>query len=187
MKYVAINKNEFNVGNYFIVPIRQDDMENIRKWRNAQMNVLRQPVKISQEDQVFYFETKIKPSFKDIETEQLLFSFLHKNLLIGYGGLVNLSWNDKRAEMSFLLDDKRAKNDILYKNDMTNFISLIKMVVFEELKFNRLFTETYDFRLKHISILEENGFIKEGELRKHIIDFGKSYNSIIHGILKSES
>ncbi len=186
MKYIALEQNNFSQGNYNIIPIRQEDMESIRKWRNAQMPILRQAVKLSSDDQALYFKNEVKSFFSDNETKQLLFSFLKKNQLIGYGGLVNLSWKDKRAEMSFLLDDQRAKDNKLYKEDMNNFISLIKKVVFEEMKFNRMFTESFAFRKFHISILEDNGYKKEGVMRNHIFEFGKFYDSIVHGIVKGD-
>ena len=79
-----------------------------------------------------------------------------------------------------------AEKKTLYKEDMTNFISLIKKVVFEEIKFNRMFTESFAFREYHISILEENAYKKEGILRDHIVEFGKFYDSIVHGIIKGD-
>jgi len=185
-KYTALQQNEFSYSDYVLVPIRSEDMENIRQWRNAQMSVLRQSVKLSQDDQKLYFENVIKSSFADKQTKQLLFSFIKNNQLIGYGGLVNISWKDKRAEMSFLLDDQRAQKKIQYKEDMANFICLIKKVIFEEMKFNRVFTETFAFRTFHISILEENGYVKEGSLREHILESSKFYDSIIHGIVKGD-
>jgi RimJ/RimL family protein N-acetyltransferase len=187
IKYIALKQNIFSYGDYILVSIRREDMERIRLWRNAQMSVLRQSVKLSSVDQKLYFENVIKSSFNDKETKQLLFSLIKNDQLIGYGGLVNISWKDKRAEMSFLLDDQRAKNKTLYNEDMVNFIYLIKRVIFEEMKFNRLFTETYAFRKLHISILEKNGFVKEGILRNHILKSGKFYDSIIHGMIKGDA
>ena len=54
------------------------------------------------------------------------------------------------------------------------------------MKFNRVFTETFAFRTFHISILEENGYMKEGILRNHILESGKFYDSIIHGMIKGD-
>lgn len=186
MKYVALKENKFNLDDYTLIPIRQKDMEIIRKWRNAQMSTLRQSAKLSMIDQKLYFTNVVKSNFTNKETEQLLFSLLKNNHLIGYGGLVNLSWKDKRAEMSFLLDDQRAKNEHFYKEDMTYFITLIKTVVFNDIKFNRMFTETFSFRKFHILILEENGYVREGILRDHIMESGKFYDSIIHGMNRGD-
>lgn len=186
IKYISLKQKNFIYGDYILGSIRQKDMEKIRKWRNAQISILRQSVKLLPEDQELYFKNVIKPSFNNKKTHQLLFSIIKNSELIGYGGLVNISWENKRAEMSFLLDDQRAKNEILYKEDMNNFIYLIKKVIFEEMKFNRMYTETFSFRTFHISILEENGYMKEGILRSHILESGKFYDSIIHGMIKGD-
>lgn len=186
IKYIALKQKNFSYGDYILVSIRQKDMEKIRQWRNAQMSILRQSVKLLPGEQELYFKNVIKPSFTNKETKQLLFSIIKNSQLIGYGGLVNISWKNKRAEMSFLLDDQRAKNKILYKEDMINFIYLIKKVIFEEMKFNRMYTETFAFRTFHISILEENGYMKEGILRNHLLESGKFYDSIIHGMIKGD-
>jgi len=68
------------------------------------MNVLRQSKPISKKDQIQYYENHIWSELKSDSPENILFSFKFKDKCIGYGGLVNLSWIDKRAEMSFLLD-----------------------------------------------------------------------------------
>jgi len=186
IKYIALKQKNFSYGDYILVSIRQKDMKKIRQWRNAQMSILRQSVKLLPGEQELYFKNVIKPSFTNKETKQLLFSIIKNSQLIGYGGLVNISWKNKRAEMSFLLDDQRAKNKILYKEDIINFIYLIKKVIFEEMKFNRMYTETFAFRKFHISILEENGYMKEGILRNHLLESGKFYDSIIHGMIKGD-
>ena len=185
-EYEALQRNEFFRGDYALRTIYEEDMEKVRLWRNAQLSVLRQPFEISQADQKYYFESVIKTSFTEKETKQLIFSFFKNNKIIGYGGLVNLSWIHKRGEMSFLLDDLRAENSVVYKEDMGNFIFLIRELIFEELKFNRVFTETFAFRELHISILEENGFVNEGVLRNHNLDAGHCYDSIIHGIIRED-
>ncbi len=186
MNYKVLKKNTFIYNGYSLIPIRMMDMECIRQWRNAQLDVLRQKKALTPNQQKIYFKNIVKPLFSDKQPNQLLFSFIKGTKLIGYGGLVHISWFDKRSEMSFLLDNSRAKNKKYYKEDMLSFISLIKTVCFDELCFNKLFVETYSFRDYHISILNEAGFIEEGRLRKHIFENGNYYDSIIHSILKEE-
>ena len=186
MSYLALKNNVFTKGKYKIVPIRVQDMESIRIWRNIQMDVLRQKKEITFKDQINYFNNTIKPLFKSVQPEQLLFSFLKESQLIGYGGLVHISWADKRAEISFLVDSKRSEKNTIYGEDFQIFIELIKELCFDEMNFNRLFTETYAFRTFHISILERAGLIKEGRLRQHIYEKNKFYDSIFHSILKEE-
>jgi len=184
MKYRALNKNVFSKGVYKVVPIHIQDMESIRIWRNAQIDVLRQKKELSSDDQIQYFKNVVKPLFEAEQPEQLLFSYLKNSELIGYGGLVHISWPNKRAEMSFLVNNSRAANNGEYGEDFYNFIELMKELCFTEMKFNRLFTETYAFRTFHISILEYAGLKEEGRLRQNIFEKDKYYDSIFHSILK---
>ena len=66
------------------------------------------------------------------------------------------------------------------------FLVIIQQIAFESLKFNRIYTETFDMRPNHISILEKNGFKLEGRLRSHNNINGIFYDSLIHGVLKIE-
>ncbi len=186
MSYQSLKKSVFVNGDFSIVPLRENDMESIRQLRNAQMNVLRQKLEITKESQQLYFQNVVSPLFLNDSPTQLLFSFLQNDNVIGYGGLVNISWQDKRAEMSFLVKPEITSINSDYKKAMSEFISLTKELVFKEMNFNRLFTETYAFRDLHISILLENGFKEEGQMREHIFENGKFYDSIVHSILKED-
>ena len=184
--YKALNKQVYNYEDFSIVPIRHKDMVKIMNWRNTQIIHLRQKIELTIEKQEEYYEKVIKNLFNDEQPNQLLFSFLEKDICIGYGGLVHMNWEDKRAEMSFLVNPVIASNIEAYEISFSSFIKLIKKVCFEEIKFNKLYTETYSNRLKHIKILEKNGFVIEGILREHIIQNSKFQNSILHSILETE-
>jgi RimJ/RimL family protein N-acetyltransferase len=87
-----------------------------------------------------------------------------------------------RAEISFLINPENLSDED-YCLFFSSFLTLIKSVAFDYLKFNRLFTETFNIRQFHISILESNGFIREGVLKEHVIINGKYVDSIFHGCL----
>lgn len=184
MNYKCLQNNTFHFNSFSIKPIESSEIEQIRIWRNAQMDVLRQKQSISVEQQINYFGKHIWPLFEETQPTQLLFSFYKEDEFIGYGGLVHISWEDQRAEMSFLLNPNYTKIDALYDELFSSFISLIKKVVFEELKFHKVFTETYEHRVFHISVLEKNGYILDGVLRDHVIINGKFTNSLMHSIIK---
>lgn len=184
MNYKALNTNKFNLENYSIVPLRQEDIYLIKDWRNAQMDVLRQTKVLTDNDQLNYYQNAIVPTLSQSHPRQLLFSFLYNETCIGYGGLTNIDWESKRAEMSFLVNPERVKDKETYTKDFSIYISLLKIVTFNELGFIRLFTETYDIRPLHISILEQNGFEFEGRMRQHVIINGIFVDSLIHGLLK---
>jgi len=113
----------------------------------------------------------------------ILFSFLLDKTCIGYGGLVHINWNSRSTEISFLNTTSRSKSKIIYQKDFSIFLKLIFNVIFNDLKFNKITTETYDIRPWTIKILEKSGFKIDKILKKHVIIDGKPYNSILHSKL----
>lgn len=183
MLYKCLKNNIINENGFEIKPVSIDDIELIRVWRNHQMDVLRQKREISKLEQVKYFEENIAVLYNEEKPSQLIFSYFKDDILVGYGGLVNLSWDDRRAEMSFLLNPLFVKNNILYKQYFSQFITFMKQINFDQLAFHKLFTETYEHRNYHISILVESGFVLEGILKDHVCLKNKFFNSLIHSII----
>ncbi len=181
-----LDKTSYSLGDYEVIPMRETDIFLIKDWRNAQMDVLRQNKPISNSDQENYYRTIIKPGFEKENPTIMLFSFLHLDECIGYGGLTNIHWQDKRVELSFLVNPIHVANPSVYKNDFKHFIELMKEITFKELDFNRIFTETYDIREQHIGILESCGFLLEGRMKSHVCINGIFVDSLIHGILKKD-
>ena len=173
--YQCLPKKLYQQGNYTLEAVQSEHIEKIRQWRNEQMDVLRQSKPISKKEQIEYYEEYVWPELTSYTPSQILLSYKFKKELIGYGGLVNISWRDKMAEMSFLLNGNRPNDKEVYHKDMTNFIYLIKNLCFDQLSFNRLFTETYEFRHFHIEILNENKFREEGRVKRHNCIENKSY------------
>lgn len=185
--YRSLPSAEYRHAAYQLIPIRYEDREPIRAWRNAQLEVLRQAAPLTAEQQDAYFQRVVLPLFEQDQPGQLLFSLLHHGELIAYGGLVHISWADLRAEVSFLVEPARAADAATYREDFLAQLRLLGQVAFEGLKFNRLFTETYDIRPAHIAILEEAGFKLEGRLRQHIqLQPGTFADSLMHGQLAAD-
>ncbi len=181
-----LNKQSFKIDSYEVIALRKEDIFDIMDWRNAQISVLRQAKQLTQSDQLNYFENVVEKTFEISNPSVLLFSFLHLNKCIGYGGLTNINWIDKRVELSFLLNPSRVADDKQYVSDFTHFIQLMKIITFDELKFNRIFTETYDLRPLHILILEKCNFNLEGRMKEHVFIEDNFVDSLIHGCLKKE-
>jgi RimJ/RimL family protein N-acetyltransferase len=184
--YNQIDFSKLMIGEYRLVPIREQDIFPIMEWRNAQIDVLRQNNKLTRDDQEKYYREVILATFGQQVPSQMLFSFLLNNDCIGYGGITHIDWLSKRSELSFLLDSHRAADAEIYAREFTVFLRLMKKLVFEELQFNRLFTETYDVRPLHVSVLEKNGFVPEGRMRQHVNIQGSVHDALIHGIVKSD-
>ena len=185
--YRPLPPAEYRHEAYRLIPIRYDDREPIRAWRNAQLSVLRQAAPLTAAQQEAYFQRVVLPLFEQEQPGQLLFSLLHDNELVAYGGLVHISWPDGRAEVSFLADPGRAAEPATYRQDFRAHLRLLGQVAFEGLKLNRLFTETYDIRPAHVVILEEAGFQREGRLRQHMqLKPGTFADSLMHGQLAAD-
>ena len=193
---VLKNKNFFSKDSFSIVPIRHEDRYQIMRWRNQQLYHLRQNKKLTKKDQDNYFINVIGKQFDEKKPNQILFSFLEKKVCIGYGGLVHINWIDKYCELSFLVETSilEKHEDVHelnsgnsdYKLIFSEFISCMKEITFKNLKFNRLFTETYSIRKKHIKILEINKFKFEGAQREKVF-IGKEFvDSLYHSIIKSD-
>ena len=166
-----------------IKTIEPDFIEKIRGWRNAQLHLLRQINKITKEEQSTYYEKNI---WNDMgkTPKNILFGIFNKSTLIGYGGLVRISWHDKRAEVSFLIDT--AFSHYEHCEILQKFIKLIKQVAFDGLGINKLWTETYDLRTYHIQTLEDSGFKLEGILKEHNIIDNSYCDSLIHGFTQKD-
>ncbi|MGY5151476.1 MAG: GNAT family N-acetyltransferase [Candidatus Nitrosopumilus sp. bin_6a] len=178
-----MKKNDYLFKNYQLIPIRLQDAEEIRRWRNEQINFLRQEKPLSSSEQIKYFEQVIVPTFQKSNPTQILFSFLNNSKIIGYGGFVNIDWNSKISEISFLEETDRTKNHSLYEDDFSVFLDFLKKIACNDLKFTKLFTETYDIRPEHIKILEKNGFsINNIEKNGKIID-GKRVDILFHSYI----
>ena len=185
-KYRVFNgKKVFSSHNLLLRSISELDIELIRMWRNNQTEILRQKEKISKEKQEEYFRKYVWNEMNSLNPKQILLSIVSNDILIGYGGFVNISWQDKRAEMSFILSNEIAKNKTLYEKNFSEFIVLLQEIAFKNLNLNRIYTETYDIRPLHISILEKNKFKFEGRMKCHLIIDNKKVDSLLHGCLKN--
>ena len=129
-KYSCLKKNKYELADYSLITIREKDMESIRKWRNNQIDILRQKKKITKKDQIEYFKSIIKKNFKKKYPNSILFSYTLNSKCIGYGGLTNIDWNSKKAELSFLVDDKRYLDSKIYAKDFFSFLNIITRLAF---------------------------------------------------------
>jgi len=185
--YRALPPHEYRHGDYQLVPIRYDDREAIRGWRNAQLPVLRQAEPLTAAQQDAYFQRVVRPLFEQERPGQLLFSLLLHGQLVAYGGLVHLSWPDARAEVSYLADPARLADPATYRADFRAHLRLLGRVAFEGLRLRRLTTETFDIRPAHVAILEACGFRPEGRLRQHVRLAPDTFaDSLLHGQLAAD-
>ena len=142
-------KKKISYKNFSIENLNLKDTEKIRLWRNQQKKVLRQNFVLTKKDQKEYFYNVIKKETKKKTPSTILFGFKKDGLLKGYGGLVYISWENKRAELSYLLNPKDSKSKNNYKSLSYIYFKLIKKLAFKKLKLNRIYTETFFYRPYH--------------------------------------
>jgi len=177
------NKTLYQYNNRRLCSLEKEHIFKLKKWRNAQIEILRQSELLSDSDQEKWYS-----SLEDDKT-QVLFALISEGEFIGYCGLTNIDYKNKRAEVSFLVETNRSKQKEVYRKDLLAALYMLCEHGFEQIELNRIFIDTYEFRKKHIEILEEFGFQKEGKLRQHYFDknrYNKYINSFIHSILSSE-
>jgi len=185
--YNCLPIQELKLNNYSIVPIRYIDIQEIRRWRNEQIDVLRQEKIITPEQQTQYYESIIKKSFSEKQPTLILFSFLLGKICIGYGGLTHINWRLKTAEFSFTCDTKRSNQAELYKKECSTFLKLIKRICFDYLKFVELHTETYDIRDNLIKIFENDGFVLTSRLIKNKLIQGVKVDVLLHSLYNKQN
>jgi len=181
--YKVLHKQKFESGNFSLIPIRFEDRMDIMKWRNEQIYHLRQKKPLTIENQEVYFKTIISNLFNQEQPNQILFSFLENNNLIGYGGLVHLNWFDKNAEISFIMNTNLEKTR--FEDVWKAYLKLIEQVAFNELKFHKIFTYAFDLRPNLYPVLISAGFEEEARLDQHCFFEGKYIDVVIHSKLNS--
>ena len=170
-------------GTITLVPIRHQDLLSIMRWRNDQIDVLRQAAPLTDADQHRYWEEVIAPSFSQAQPRQILVSVLEGGACVAYGGLVHIDWPSLRAEVSFLADTAVSADEARHGRLFAAFLDALKRVAFDDLGFHRLFTETYDIRPHHVRVLESCGFRPEGRMVDHVRVGGRFVDALIHGCI----
>lgn len=181
-RYRILNKNVFTSGNYSLVPIRQEDRFDIMQWRNEQIYHLRQSRPLTVEDQDDYFETVVSTLFESEQPNQLLFSYLEGNTCIGYGGLVHINWQDRNAEISFIMNTSLENEH--FHNHWKTYLGMIEQVAFDNLNLHKIYTYAYDLRPHLYPAIEAAGFIREATLKEHCLIESEYKNVIIHSKIR---
>ena len=175
-------------GPFVFEELAEGDIETLRGWRNAQTSVLRQNDPISAEQQRAWFRDVVQPTHASAAPSFLLVAVRRADggAFVAYGGVTNVSWRDRRAEVSFLADTAIAADDDAYREVFGAFLRWLDACAFDDLGLHRLFTETYAYRTFHLSLLEAHGYRLEGRLRDHVVKDGTAVDSLMHGRLESD-
>jgi RimJ/RimL family protein N-acetyltransferase len=170
---------------FSLVPIRVEDKYLTMQWRNEQLYHLRQSAPLTKSDQDLYFETVVNKMFGEDKPAQLLFSYLDCNqVCIGYGGLVHINWDDKNAEVSFIMSTALEKK--LFEFHWSTYLSLVRRIAFKAMRFHKIYTYAFDLRPHLYVALEKNGFTREAVLLEHCLHNDKYKDVIIHSLINTE-
>ncbi len=179
--YKILNKQVYTSGEYSIVPIRIKDRYDIMEWRNEQMYHLRQNKPLTKNDQDYYFDTVISKLFEKEEPGQILFSYLENKKCIGYGGLVHINWNDKNAEISFIMNTKLEDENFVFH--WSTFLKLLEELAFKDLHFHKIFVYAFDLRPHLYEALELNQYFQDAVLTEHCLFNDQFIDVVIHSKL----
>jgi RimJ/RimL family protein N-acetyltransferase len=180
-EYKILKSNIFFENNFSIVPIRYEDRFDIMKWRNEQIYHLRQNEPLTVENQEHYFKNIISKLFTETKPNQLLFSFLRDNVCIGYGGLVHINWEDKNAEISFVMNT--SLEDKYFIQFWESYLTLLKPVAFKELYLHKIYTYAFDLRPRLYVALINSGFVEESRLIDHSFVGNKYFDVLYHSCI----
>ena len=148
------------------------------EWRNEQLYHLRQHKKLTKKEQDYYYNSVIVNLFNQKKPNQILFSYLKKTRCIGYGGLVHINWDDKNAEVSFIMKTSLEKSEFHFH--WKTFLFLIEKVAFKDLLLHKIYIYAFDLRPHLYNAIELSGFKKESTLKEHCFYKGKFIDVIIH-------
>ncbi len=174
-------------------------LDNVKKWRSEQSDILRNPKPLTNEDQEKYKAFILEQDTHRFGEKISMSPITLDGEMLAWGGLTNMEWSIKKgemsrfvhkAELSFIAQTSLLNTD-LYDAMFTYFLTEYKRAMLRDgyWKCYRLYSETYDLphRQRHIGILEANGFKREGVLRGHIFrDNQYFYDVILHAFTKED-
>lgn len=176
--YKVLPKSKQQLGDYQLVPIRYGDRHAIRKWRNEQLYHLRQVNPLTTEQQDKYFKDVVSALFHEERPAQLLFSLLRDGDCVGYGGLVHINWQDRHAEISFIMKTSLEKDH--FEAFWSIYLQMLQPIAFDGLGLRKIFTYAYDLRPRLYTVLAESGFQQEARLEDHCFFQGEYIPVLIH-------
>ena len=179
--YACVDLAGLSEGHYALRPLTWADREPVRRWRNEQIEILRQGEPLTESDQDRYYDEVVRPQMAQEHPVQVLAAFTEEDNLIGYGGIVHIAWPHRRGEVSFITaTDRQSPGQ--FSQDLSVFLRLVGSLA-RRLGLHRLTTETYEFRTAFVRELEAAGYVQEGRQREHVWTGEKFIDSLIHGVL----
>lgn len=101
-----------------------------------------------------------------------------------YGTLIisKIDWKNRTCGM-----DIKLSNDARGKGIGTESVSLAIDYIFNELNLNRIGINILDTNIASQKLIEKNGFINEGKLRKAVYKNGQYIDLLVYSLLKEDN
>ena len=109
---------------------------------------------------------------------------LENEICVGYGGLVYINWENKTAEISFLIDTKKEKK--FYKKYWKNFLIMLESIAFKAINLNEIYTYAYNIRKHLYAEFEKSGFTLKKKIKNKLKLDNKFIDIVIHSKKKLE-
>jgi RimJ/RimL family protein N-acetyltransferase len=146
------------------------------KWRNEQIYHLRQAEPLTKEKQDWYFENVVAKLFDQEQPSQILFSYLKNEECIGYGGLVHINWQDKHAEISFIMATELEAEG--FEFHWKTYLGLIEQVAYREIELHKLYVYAFDLRPHLYGMLGSSHYFLDARLKDHCF-FDGEYKDVV--------
>jgi RimJ/RimL family protein N-acetyltransferase len=156
-----------------------EDLNYLKKWLcNSQVtNFLEQGI----------FPPSIEQLSKQYETEsEKNISFMvflkNQNTPIGWGGLYEINWIKRSAELRFFIGDPKHWN-------LTSALESFKLLLeyaFNKLNLHKISAGANIENKNSWKIIERVGFVKEGTIRDTVYKNGRYYDAYFYSILRNE-
>jgi RimJ/RimL family protein N-acetyltransferase len=158
--------------------VGRSDLPTFVRWVNdpevTEFLLLEQPTSLEEEEMWYEEMLKSKDKVFAIETKD--------GRLIGTLGLINLDWDNRRADIGIMIGEKECWS----RGFGTDAITTLLRYMFGELNLNRvsLFTDANNKRA--LRCYEKCGFRKEGVLRQYRFKRGKYVDDVQMSILRDD-
>lgn len=160
--------------------IEKEDLGKIHDWMQdpeigAGLGDVVTPASLSQQEKWF----------ERIDSDRETFRWAVESadgVLIGYSGLWEIHWKDRRAEHAAIIGEQAYRR----KGYGRETIATCARYAFDELDLYRLDATIVNCNAASLQAYESCGFMKEGQLRAHARRNGKRHDRIMLGLLSEE-
>lgn len=132
-------------------------------------------------NEIFTIEKTIKWFLKRNLEQRFDCVFLDDSIVIGMGGLSNISHDNRNAELYMYLDTRYQGMGY-----GTRFLIELCKFGFDKLRLNKIYLYTFSDNLRANSLYEKIGFIREGHLREQTLKGGILQDRYFYGLLARE-